>query len=340
MTNAPLNGAGESVPLTPLTFAPVFKDYPWGGRNLAAFGRSLPDGIVAESWDVAAHPNGSSPVRSGPLAGKTLPELMELWGIDLVGERNAAALDEGRFPLLIKLLDAQRWLSVQVHPDDTYAFAHEGEPGKTEMWVVLKAAPGAKLLYGFDAPIDRAGYAQAIAEGRSDEPIHRLPVAAGDVIFVPPGTIHALGEGIVVAEIQQNSDTTYRIYDWGRDRPLHIEQSLDVLNYAQVRPQAVRPTLLLDDEAMRIEQLVSCPYFEVQRLVMPAEGAFFGVADGESFEIFGVLEGRATLHWEGEPLTLDAVDWVLVPAGLGEFEVVADQQAALLRVFVPDADVA
>jgi mannose-6-phosphate isomerase len=323
-------------PLMPLTFAPVFKDYPWGGRNLEQFGRSLPEGIVAESWDLAAHANGSSPVRSGPLAGKTLPELMELWGVGLMGERNLDALEAGRFPLLIKLLDAQRWLSVQVHPDDDYAWEHEQDLGKTEMWVVLKAEPGAELLYGFKQPMSAETYRRAVDEGRSDEPIYRLPVQVGDTIFVQPGTIHALGEGIVVAEIQQNSDTTYRIYDWGRDRPLHIEKSLDVLNFGLVRPQAVQPVPLLTDEGMRIELLVACPYFRVERLTLPAGGAFFGLADGDSFEIFGVLAGDATVQWDGEPVALQAVDWVLIPAELGEFQLVADGPATLLRVFVPE----
>jgi mannose-6-phosphate isomerase len=326
----------STPPLTPLTFTPVFKDYPWGGRNLAQFGRTLPEGIVAESWDVAAHPNGSSPVRSGPLAGKLLTEIMAMWGESLLGARNLEALESGRFPLLIKLLDAQRWLSVQVHPDDAYAYAHEGEPGKTEMWVVLKAAPGAELLYGFRQPMTADAYQRAVEEGRSDEPIYRLPVRVGDVIFVQPGTIHALGEGIVVAEIQQNSDTTYRIYDWGRDRPVHIQKSLEVLNFDLVQPQAATPVTLLHDDGMRIELLASCPYFQTERLTLPDGGAFFGLADGESFEIFGVLEGAARVEWEGEPVQVHAVDWVLVPAELGEFQVVAEGPAVLMRIFVPE----
>jgi len=323
--------------LMPLTFTPVFKDYPWGGRTLEQFGRTLPPGIVAESWDVAAHANGSSTVRSGPLAGKSLPEVLRLWGIDLVGERNAEALEQGRFPLLIKLLDAHQWLSVQVHPDDAYALAHHGDLGKTEMWVVLSAQPGAELMYGFSSRQNRDDYRAAIAAGRSHESIYRLPVRQGDVVFVPPGTIHALGPGIVVAEIQQNSDTTYRVYDWGRDRPLHIEPSLEVLNYDMVAPQAVKPKVLLNDEAMRIELLVACPYFQVERLTLPAGGAFFGLADGETFEIFGVLTGKATVQWEGDPVPLHAVDWTLIPAELGEFQIVADEPATLLRVFVPDS---
>ncbi len=321
--------------LYPLTFTPVFKDYPWGGRNLEHFGRTLPDGIVAESWDVAAHPNGSSPVRAGAFQGRLLNDLVREQGEELVGERNAAAVEAGRFPLLIKLLDANNWLSVQVHPDDAYAFAHEGEPGKTEMWVVLEAQPGAELLYGFKHPITKAEYAQAIADGRSEEPLHRMAVQKGDVLFVPPGAMHALGPGIVVAEIQQNSDTTYRVYDWGRPRPLHLEQALAVTNFNLVGAQPVKPELLVDEETLRIELLATCPYFQTERLTIPAGGAFFGETDGATFEIYGVLEGQARIEWSGEPVTVAGVDWVLIPASLGEFEVVAESNARILRVFVP-----
>jgi mannose-6-phosphate isomerase len=149
----------------------------------------------------------------------------------LVGENNAAALALGKFPLLIKLLDANRWLSVQVHPKDDYALRHEGEFGKTEMWVVLHAEPGAELIYGFRRGVTRDAYAAVLGTERSADDLHRVAVQAGDVIFVPAGAIHALGPGIIVAEIQQNSDTTYRIYDWGRPRPLHLEQALDVLDF-------------------------------------------------------------------------------------------------------------
>lgn len=326
----------QSTPpaLYPLTFTPVFKDYPWGGRNLERLGRTLPEGIVAESWDVAAHPNGSSIVNAGALQGKSLTEVMDELGVALVGDRSEAALAANKFPLLIKLLDANAWLSVQVHPNDDYAMKHEGEWGKTEMWVVLHAEPGAELIYGFQPGVTRARYAQEIAEGRAGDSLHRLPVKVGDVIFVRTGSVHALGPGIIVAEIQQNSDTTYRIYDWGRPRPIHIEQSLDVLNFDLVQPGPTSPITMLDDEGMKVEQLVSCEYFQTERLTLPAGGEFFGLCDGDTFEIFGVLQGKATVQWDGQPVVLNAVNWVLIPADLGEFQVVAEEKSVLLRVFV------
>lgn len=335
MTTAQTQATTQSH-LYPLTFDPVFKDYPWGGRNLETkLGRTIPDGIIAESWEIAAHPNGSSVVNNGPLAGKSLPEVLTELGEALVGQHSLEALKLGRFPLLIKILDANRWLSVQVHPDDAYGLQHEGEWGKTEMWVVLHAEPGAELIYGFEPGVTAERYAQEIAQDRAADSLHRLAVQPGDVVFVPAGTVHALGPGIMVAEIQQNSDTTYRIYDWGRPRPVHIEKSLDVLNFAQVEPSATPPVELLNDDGFRIEQLAACQYFETERVILPAGGQFYGLCDGDSFEIWGVLSGSATFHWEGEPLTLHSVSWTLLPAELGEFQVAADEACTLLRVFVP-----
>lgn len=320
----------------PLTFHPAFKDYPWGGRKLATeLGRDIPEGIVAESWDIAAHPNGSSVVRDGEEAGRPLPALVKKWGLDLVGMRNVAALEQGKFPLLVKLLDANSWLSVQVHPADDYALEHEGEYGKTEMWVVLRAEPGAELIHGFRAGVDRETFAQAIEDETTAEWLHRLPVKEGDVIFVPAGTIHALGPGVMVAEIQQNSDTTYRIYDWGRPRPLHIEQALDVLDFGNVEPEALTPEPL-ESDGPTWELVGACAYFRTERLFMRAGERFTGECDGTTFEIWGALSGSATVRSEASDVALKAVDWVLLPAALGPYEVDATSEATLLRVYTPD----
>ena len=169
--------------------------------------------------------------------------MQELLGEALVGERSRQALELGKFPLLIKILDANRWLSIQVHPDDDYGLRHEGEFGKTEMWVVLHAEPGAELIYGFSPASPATPTPPSSARRQSVSAAPPRGRAPGDVIFVPAGTIHALGPGVMVAEIQQNSDTTYRIWDWGRPRPLHLQQSLDVLNFDLVEPaRAVQPT--------------------------------------------------------------------------------------------------
>ncbi len=217
----------------PLTFDPVFRDYIWGGRNLETlFGRRLPPGIVAESWEISGHPSSPTRVNAGPLAGLTLPQVQERLGERLVGVRSGWATSRGRFPLLVKLLDANRPLSVQVHPPDDYALEHEGDLGKTEMWYVLHARPGAELIYGLAHETTPTEFRAALEAGELESLLHRLPVRVGDVIFIPTGMLHALLEGIVVAEIQQNSDTTYRVYDWGRvgadgkPRPLHVDKAL------------------------------------------------------------------------------------------------------------------
>ncbi len=320
----------------PLQFNPVFKDYPWGGRNLtSALGRSIPDGVVAESWDIAAHSNGSSTVRNGELAGMSLPDVMDKLGVDLVGTRNQQALDSGKFPLLIKLLDANSWLSVQVHPGDEYALEYESDFGKTEMWVVLRAAPGAELIYGFKPGVSKDLFAQAIDDGSVADWLYHLPVEVGDVIFVPAGTVHALGPGVIVAEIQQNSDTTYRIYDWGRPRPIHVRQALDVLDFSIIEPTAYRPQPITEN-GIRRELIGECAYFRTERIYMPAGSDYGGDCNGETFEIWGVLEGSAEVGSQGGDVELNAVDWTVLPAALGDYAIHAETDSVLLRVTTPD----
>lgn len=327
----------ESQPnpaLYPLTFSPAYKDYTWGGRNLATqLGRTLPDGIVAESWDVAAHPNGASIVRAGALAGETLTAVMARWGESLVGTRNREALGRGRFPLLIKLLDARRWLSVQVHPDDDYARAHAGDLGKTEMWVVLHAEPDSEVIFGFAPGTTRQDFADALAKGDPEPFLHRVRVGMGDVVFVPAGAIHALGPGLIVAEIQQNSDTTYRIYDWGRPRPLHIEQALEVLDFGLVAPEVVKPQRLAETPVR--ELLAECAYFRTERLTLRSGVSVQEACTGATFEIWGVLQGAIRLTHSGAPVELAAVDWVLLPAAMGGYAIEASADAVLLRVTTP-----
>lgn len=335
----PKEGTAMNDRIYPLQFAPVFKDYPWGGRNLeTVLGRAIPPGIVAESWEISAHPNGQTKVINGPLTGSTLAEVQASLGLDLVGKRNRHALELGKFPLLIKLLDANQWLSVQVHPDDAYALAHVDEFGKTEIWVILHAEPGAELIYGLKPGIDRAAFAQTIAQGRSQDALHRLPVQAGDVVFVPAGTVHALGPGIIVAEIQQNSDTTYRIYDWnrlgndGKPRPLHVEEALKVINWQQVEPSLVQPQPLSTNHA---ELLAECPYFRTERLTLAAGEIYTGRCAGDTFEIWAILDGAAKVTWAAGALDVSAVGWALLPATLGKFSVEATEKSVLLRIITP-----
>jgi mannose-6-phosphate isomerase len=333
-----------NLKLYPLTFEPVFRDYIWGGRNLETlFGRALPAGIVAESWEISGHRSSPTPVDVGPLAGLTLPQVLDLLGDDLVGERSRWATDRGKFPLLVKLLDANRPLSVQVHPPDEYALAHEqGELGKAEMWYVLHAKPGAKLIYGLSHKTSPDAFRNALEQGDLADDLHRLPVQAGDTIMVPTGTVHALLEGIVVAEIQQNSDTTYRVYDWGRlgadgqPRPLHVDKALEVIDFSRVRPKASRPEVIGGRRGLVRYEIARCPYFVVEKVELEGGGAYRGRCDGTTFEIWGCVDGTAQVQWAGDAVSLPAVRFCLLPAALGGFTVQAEQTATLLRAYAPE----
>jgi mannose-6-phosphate isomerase len=327
----------------PLTFVPVFRDYPWGGRNLETLlGRQLPPGIVAESWEISGHPDSPTEVLDGPLAGLTLPEVQERLGERLVGTRSRWATDRGRFPLLVKLLDANRSLSVQVHPSDAYALAHErGELGKAEMWYVLHARPGAELILGLSHHTTPEAFRVALEQGTLSELLHRLSIRAGDAIFVPTGTLHALLEGVVVTEIQQNSDVTYRVYDWGRvgndgkPRPLHVDKAMDVTNFDMVQPQAVRPQVVAREGGIQRAEISRCAYFVVEKVELDPGAAYSGACDGSTFEIWGCVEGKAEVGWAGASLPLAAVQYALLPAALGAFSVRAQASATLLRAFAP-----
>lgn len=326
----------------PLTFEPVFRDYIWGGRNLEAlFGRRIPSGIVAESWEISGHASSPTRVVAGMWRGRTLPEVLTALGTELVGSNSAETLARGRFPLLVKLLDANLDLSVQVHPDDDYARVHEdGELGKTEIWYVLHAQPGCELIYGLARGATRETLRAALEARTPQAQLHRVRISAGDCIFIPAGTVHALLAGAVVAEIQQNSDATYRVYDWGRvgadgrPRPLHTEKAMEVTNYDQVEPSVVEPVLLDEAPGLRRERLVRCAQFSVERISMPAGGEFAGACDGSTFEIWGCIEGHGLVRWRGKPVDLEAIRFVLLPAALGEYTLYTNRPSTLLRAYV------
>ncbi len=326
--------------LYPLFFTPVFKHYLWGGRNLALFGHELPDSRqVAESWEIASHADGTTVISNGHFAGKTPVEAMNILGEALVGKNNRWALDRGLFPLMVKLLDAEQRLSVQVHPDDAYAQAHEGnELGKAEMWVVLKAKPGASIIYGFAEQTTPESFRDAVQSGTLDVLLNQVTIQAGDHICVPPGTLHAILEGAVLAEVQQNSNATYRVYDWnrtddrGRARPLHIDKALDVINFSQINASLPQPQILEETPQIRLERLCQNQYFTTERIIFNQSAAFSGVCDGSSLEIWGILSGEAQIAGE----TVTPVRFCVLPAGLGEYTIRANANSVLLRVYTAD----
>ena len=335
----------------PLTFTPVLRDYLWGGRRLATlYGRDLPPGAVAESWEISGHPHGSTAADRGFWEGQPLPAILDALGEQLVGARAGWALARRKFPLLVKLLDAQQDLSLQVHPDDEYALAHEnGELGKTEMWYVLHADPGTSLILGLKPGTTRGAFEAALAANRVETVLNRVPIAAGQAVDVPTGTVHALLAGTVVAEIQQNSDTTYRVYDWGRvgadgkPRALHIDKALDVSNFGQPAAGIVQPRLISEAAGVVRRELIRNRYFVVEKIVLSPGSVFQGLCDGSTLEIWGCMTGEVAIECDAAaPLALSAIRFGLLPAALGAFAITASATASApsvcLRAYLPEVE--
>ena len=295
--------------LDPVKLSPSFKDYLWGGVRLKSeFNKKCDVTPLAESWELSAHKDGQSVVSCGEYDGLTLTEYVERIGKEALGE-NSAKYDY--FPLLIKLIDAKGDLSVQVHPSDEYALKNEGEYGKTEMWYILDCDEGACLYYGFSKNVSREEYADAIEEGRLCELLNRVPVKKGDVFFIPAGTVHAIGSGILICEIQQNSNTTYRVFDYNRRdkngnlRPLHIEKALEV----SCLERSSELSEIGDGENVL---LAECGYFSVSRRRIDGEGEI--EADETSFLSLVVTEGEGILKYDGKELKMEKGDSVFIPA--------------------------
>lgn len=308
----------------PIIFEPLFMDRVWGGRRLETlFNKALPaETPIGESWEIVDREEAQSVVMAGPLKGLTLHEL---WS----GEHRTAVFGNAapapRFPLLFKLLDAQERLSIQVHPPAALAPSLNGEP-KTEMWFIAAATPDADLYAGLKPGVTRAEFEQALHEGTVADKVHRIPVQAGDAIFIPSGRLHAIGAGNVIVEVQQNSDTTYRVFDWnrvgldGKPRTLHIEESMKSIDFEDVEPSLAKP---------QGEVVVECEYFRVERWALEAPRA--AAAPGD-WAIFTVLSGSV----ECGGMVLKPGEFFLVPASLENAELKpVEPGTALLRSTIP-----
>lgn len=307
----------------PLSFQPVYQDYIWGGGRIPGlFGRKPRQGTSAESWEISDRPEGMSVVRRGPLAGSSLAELVENFFEPLAG--SSAASGPRRFPLLIKIIDAGARLSVQVHPNDETAALHGGE-AKTEMWYSLHAEPGSKVYVGLKKEAERNTFIEAIKENSVEKLLQPVEIAAGKSIYVPGGRVHAICENNVLLEIQQNSNTTYRVYDWGRvgndgkPRELHVEQALKVINWNDSQTSASEPVLLRRNRANSVWSVVESPYFKVERLDLSEAETFEN--DGSSFHALFVETGKASVFGGGWKQTAEAGDSLLIPASLSEYEI-------------------
>ena len=320
--------------LQPLTFLPIFKERIWGGTSLATlYSKALPAGQrIGESWEVSDRPGDESVIAGGPLKGKTLHWLMENCPAELLGpRRNMPA----RFPLLIKILDARDTLSLQVHPPASKAAELGGEP-KTEMWYVAQAGPGAELFVGLKNGVGRAEFESKLARQTVAECFHRIAVKPGDAMFLPSGRVHALGAQTVIFEIQQNSDTTYRVFDWnrlddqGKSRQLHVEQSLASIDFADIEPPLL-PRQTSPANPGTIRPLVKNELFEVNVRQM-AEGDALPCKVGR-MEIIGVTEGSLRVESSGEAFDLSAGQFCLIPAASPAAAIRATASVSFLQIY-------
>ncbi|MCS1411044.1 MAG: putative mannose-6-phosphate isomerase GmuF [Verrucomicrobia subdivision 3 bacterium] len=304
-------------PLYPLTFHPLFKERVWGGRNIGTlFGKALPrEKQIGESWEISDRPGDVSVVDRGSLAGRSLCQLIEERGSEIMG---SARLCHGRFPLLVKILDAQERLSLQVHPPARVAEVLKGEP-KTEMWFVADCRPGADIYVGLKTNVTRSSFEEKMRSGLVAECFHRIPVKRGDSMFLPSGRLHAIGAGNVIFEIQQNSDTTYRVFDWnrvgldGQPRELHVESSLQSIDFEDHEPSLVEGSLVEIDDGVFSRTMAICDLFRVDHRRIRGEAAIRWES-GEAVRVLGVVSGALRCEGNGSVLFLRAGSFVLLPA--------------------------
>ncbi len=316
----------------PLILKPAIKDYLWGGTKLKEdFGYQTDKDIAAEGWVLSCHKDGENIIMNGEYKGKTLSEVLALWGDKALGER---ASKFSYFPILIKLIDAKKSLSIQVHPDDEYALKNEGEYGKTEMWYIVDCERGAELIYGFKDEISKEEFKSRIEDNTLTQVCNSVPVHKGDVFFINSGTLHAIGEGILIAEVQQNSNSTYRVYDFGRvgadgkPRELHIDKALDVTKLEKPTVPYGDVGKITSNGADSYRELARCDLFTSGIISLKKR---FKIKTNESFTSLLVLDGNAVLYWNGEEIGINKGDSIFVPAG---FEIALKGEAEILSSYV------
>lgn len=318
--------------MQPIKLLPVFKNYIWGGTKLKTyFGKDCSYDRIAESWELSCHKDGNSVIANGKYKGYTLSDYIKAEGKHILGE-NCERFE--RFPVLIKLIDAKDNLSVQVHPNNEYAMRVENEFGKTEMWYVVDCDAEATLLYGFKDEITKEEFSRRIEDNTLLEVANSIKVKKGDVFFIEAGTLHAIGKGILIAEIQQNSNTTYRIYDYGRiggdgkPRELHIDKAKDVTRLCPAKIYPDIPESAFDGYIVKL--LAKCEYFTTYKLTVTDSALLY--ADGASFNSLLFLEGNAELSDGNEAMCVSKGDSVFVPAGMGKYYINGRCEALLTKI--------
>lgn len=306
-----------------LSLYPTLKETIWGGRTLIDdYGFTTDGDNAAEAWLLSCHKDGPSFVLNGEYKGKTLAEVIEAEGREVLGTNCRDIRD---FPVLIKIIDARDKLSVQVHPDDDYAYKYENENGKTEAWYVLKCDEGASLIYGVNHDMAREEFAAAIENGTLLDDVNVVPVKPGDVVFIPSGMLHAIGEGILLAEVQQSSNSTYRVFDYmrrdknGNLRELHVKKAVDVMNLSttEVNFSAEGAPEKTGDAVKTY--LTGCQYFKMTRVEL--DGTYADTADEKSFVSLLVLDGEGKITSEDGEIALKKGSSIFIPAAKGEYTV-------------------
>lgn len=309
----------------PIIFENLYYDRIWGGRDFSEFRDNLPEGVIGESWDIACHPNGTGIVANGEFKGMSFQQLIDDKGAALLGTK----INGDRFPLLLKLITANDALSVQVHPNDEYALKNEGDLGKTEAWYVVDAKEGASLVVG-TKDCTKEEFEKAIKEGDLEKYLNKVSVRPGDMFFVKSGLVHAIGEGVLIAEIQQNSDTTYRVYDYNRGREIHVEKALDVIDFSLKGEKSNGLTLKYDGYEKTYLSL--CEYFSIEKYKITTEVT--EISDPERFFIFTCVEGNGEIHFENGVQKITKGDSVLIPAALGTYSIMGNM--TILKSYVPN----
>lgn len=314
--------------LYPIKLIPVVKEIIWGGDKLKKdYGKNADFDKLAESWELTVRPDGMNTVANGEYAGMTLGELIAKSGNKIVGSNYSG----DRFPLLIKFIDACDRLSIQVHPSDDYALKNENEFGKTEMWYIVEAEEGAELVFGLSKDYTKESFAKAVSEGTVENLLNRVKVHAGDVYFIPSGLVHAIGAGILICEIQQNSNVTYRVYDYnrpgkdGKPRELHVEKAKEVIvNYT---PEEIEKMRFSGTAKRTPDLLATCDKFTVYKHDISGEIEI--TADERSFVSISFTEGEGNIVFDGAFYPFKKGDTYFLPAGMGKAVIKAEKAVCI-----------
>lgn len=297
----------------PIKFENLYYDKVWGGRDFESFRNNMPEGNIGESWDIACHPNGTGVVANGKFKGMNFNDLINNYKEEIFGK----AITNNEFPLLVKLINSNENLSVQVHPNDDYARRVENSFGKTEAWYVVDAKEGAELIVGTNG-CTKEEFEEAIKNNTVEDCLNRIKVKKGDAFLINSGLVHAICSGLVIAEIQQNSDITYRVYDYGRPREIHIKKALDVINF-DLQCENLSQKKEKQYEGYSNSILCKNEYFGIEKISITKE--YNDLSNIEKFDMYTCVEGQGTIEGDNFKEVIKRGDSFLIPATLGEYTI-------------------